>query len=70
MLPLAMAKAGDVVTIRKITGKDEVRQHLAELGFVVDETVTVVSEIAGNLILQVKDSRLALDKTMANRIMI
>ncbi len=70
MLPLAMAKTGDVVTIRKITGKDEVRQHLAELGFVVDETVTVVSEIAGNLILQVKDSRLALDKTMANRIMI
>lgn len=70
MIPLAMAKTGDVVTIRKITGKDEVRQHLAELGFVVDETVTVVSEIAGNLILQVKDSRLALDKTMANRIMI
>ncbi len=70
MMPLAMAKTGDVVTIRKITGKDEVRQHLAELGFVVDETVTVVSEIAGNLILQVKDSRLALDKTMANRIMI
>lgn len=70
MMPMAMAKTGDVVTIRKITGKDEVRQHLAELGFVVDETVTVVSEIAGNLILQVKDSRLALDKTMANRIMI
>lgn len=70
MMPLAMVKTGDVVTIRKITGKDEVRQHLAELGFVVDETVTVVSEIAGNLILQVKDSRLALDKTMANRIMI
>lgn len=70
MMPLAMAKTGDVVTIRKITGKDEVRQRLAELGFVVDETVTVVSEIAGNLILQVKDSRLALDKTMANRIMI
>ena len=70
MMPMVMAKTGDVVTIRKITGKDEVRQHLAELGFVVDETVTVVSEIAGNLILQVKDSRLALDKTMANRIMI
>ena len=46
------------------------RQHLAELGFVVDSDVTVVSEIAGNLILQVKDSRIALDKTMANRIMI
>ena len=70
MMPLAMAKTGETVTTRKITGKDEVRQHLAELGFVVDSDVTVVSEIAGNLILQVKDSRIALDKTMANRIMI
>ena len=70
MMPMTMAKTGEKVTIRKITGKDEVRQHLAELGFVVDSDVTVVSEIAGNLILQVKDSRIALDKTMANRIMI
>ena len=70
MMPLTMAITGDTVTIRKITGRDEVRQHLAELGFVVDSDVTVVSEIAGNLILQVKDSRIALDKTMANRIMI
>ena len=70
MMPLTMAKTGDTVTIRKITGRDEVRQHLAELGFVVDSDVTVVSEIAGNLILQVKDSRIALDMTMANRIMI
>ena len=70
MMPLTMAKTGETVTIRKITGRDEVRQHLAELGFVVDSDVTVVSEIAGNLILQVKESRIALDKTMANRIMI
>ena len=48
----------------------DVRQHLAELGFVVNSDVTVVSQLAGNLILQVKDSRVALDKTMANRIMI
>ena len=70
MMPLTLAKPGETVTIRKITGKDELRQHLAELGFVVDSTVTVVSEIAGNLILQVKDSRIALDKSMASRIMI
>lgn len=70
MMPLSMAKTGETVTIRKITGKDEVRQHLAELGFVVDGTVMVVNEIAGNLILQVKDSRIALDRTMANRIMV
>lgn len=70
MVPLSMAKPGETVTIRKITGKDEIRQHLAELGFVTDCAVTVVSEIAGNLILQVRDSRVALDRTMANRIMI
>lgn len=70
MMPLSMATPGEPVVIRKITGKDEVRQHLAELGFVVDSVVTVVSQLSGNLILQVKDSRVALDKTMANRIMI
>ena len=70
MMPLTMAKSGERVTIKKITGKDEIRQHLAELGFVVDSDITVVSEIAGNLIVQVKDSRTALDKSMANRIMI
>ena len=69
-MPLTMAKAGETVTIKKITGKDEIRLHLAELGFVVDSEVTVVNEIAGNLIIQVKESRIALDKTMANRIMI
>lgn len=69
-MPLSMAKAGQTVTIRRITGKDEVRTHLAQLGFVVDAAVTVVSELAGNLIIQVKDSRVALDKTMANRILI
>ena len=45
MMPLTMARPGETVTIRKITGRDEVRQHLAELGFVVDSDVTVVSEI-------------------------
>ena len=70
MMPLTMAKAGETVTIKKITGKDEIRLHLAELGFVVGSEVTVVNEIAGNLILQVKESRIALDKTMVNRIMI
>ncbi len=69
-MPLTMAKPGETVTIRRITGRDDMRRHLAQLGFVVDSDVTVVSEIAGNLIVQVKDSRIALDKTMANRIMI
>ena len=56
MIPLTMAERGEPVTIRKITGKDEVRQHLAELG--------------GGLIVQVKDARVALDRGMANRILI
>ncbi len=70
MMPLSMAKSGEIVIIKKITGKDEIRQHLAELGLVVEEAVKVVSEVGGNLIIQVKDSRIALDKTMANRIMV
>ena len=70
MMPLTMAKTGETVTIRKITGRDEVRQHLAELGFVVGGDVTVVTQLGGNLIVQVKDSRVALDRSMANRIMI
>ncbi len=69
-MPLSMAKPGETVTIRRITGKDEVRRHLAEMGFVVDAVVTVVSELAGSLILQVKDSRVALDQRMAGRILI
>ena len=70
MMPLTMANPGETVTIRKITGKDEVRQHLAELGFVVDSDITIVTQLSGNLIVQVKDIRVALDRSMANRIMI
>ncbi|HIQ57820.1 MAG TPA: ferrous iron transport protein A [Candidatus Merdivicinus intestinavium] len=69
-MPLTFAKVGETSRIVKITGKDEVRQHLANLGFVSGEQVTVVSEMAGNLILKIKDSRIALDKGMASRIMI
>jgi ferrous iron transport protein A len=69
-MPLTMSRTGETNTIRKITGKDEVRQHLAELGFVVGERITVVSELGGNMILSVKDSRVALDRSLANRIMV
>ena len=69
-MPLTLARAGETNIIRKVTGRDEVRRHLAELGFVVGASVTVVSEIAGNMILSVKDSRVALDRDMATRIMI
>lgn len=70
MIPLTMAAIGETVTIRKITGKDEVRQHLAELGFVAGQEVTVVSSLNGNLIINVKGSRIALDETMARRVML
>ena len=69
-MPLGMADIGDVNIIKKITGRDDVRQHLAELGFVVGAEVRVVNDISGNLILSVKDSRVALDRTMAMRIMV
>ena len=70
MMPLTFAKSGETNCIKKISGNDEVRRHLAELGFVVGELVTVVSEMGGNMILSVKDSRIALDKTLVNRIII
>ncbi len=70
MMPLGMASVGDVNIIKQIKGRDEVRQHLSEMGFVVGAEVKVVSELGGNLILNVKESRVALDKTMAMRIMV
>lgn len=69
-MPLTIAKTGETNHIKKITGQDDVRQRLAELGFVVGECVTVVSEISGNMILSIKGTRVALDKSMANRIMV
>lgn len=70
MMPLGMASVGDTNIIKRITGQDDVKQHLSELGFVVGAEVTVVNELGGNLILNVKESRIALDKTMAMRIMV
>ncbi|MBR2667567.1 MAG: ferrous iron transport protein A [Oscillospiraceae bacterium] len=69
MMPLTMSKEGETVTIRKITGLDDTRARLAEMGFVTGAAVTVITRAAGNLIVQVKDSRVALDRTMASRIM-
>lgn len=70
MMPLTFAPVGTPAVIRKITGKDDVRQHLAELGFVAGQEVTVVSSLNGNLIINVKGSRIALDETMARRVML
>ncbi len=69
-MPLTMAPLGTVNVIKRITGKDDTRQFLEKLGFVVGEMVTVISEIEGNVIVQVKDSRVAISKEMACKIMV
>lgn len=69
-MPLFMAQIGETNSIKKISGKDDVRQHLAELGFVVGVPVTVISKIGDNMILSVLDSRIAIDKTMTTRIIV
>lgn len=70
MMPLSIADKGKTFRVRQINGKDETQRFLESLGFVVGEAVTVISEIGGNMILMVKDSRIALDKKMAARIMV
>lgn len=69
-MPLSMARPGESRCIKTITGRDEVRQHLTDLGFCVGSQVTVISELSGNLILRVKDCRVALNRSMANRIIV
>ena len=70
MMPLTMAKVGEPNKIKRIGGREETKKFLENLGFVTGGVVTVVSEISGNMILNVKDSRVALGKDMANKIMI
>jgi ferrous iron transport protein A len=69
-MPLSFMKTGEKNTIKRITGQDETKRFLESLGFVAGATVTVVSEIGGNMILNIKDSRIALDKNMARRIVV
>jgi ferrous iron transport protein A len=70
MMPLSMVKEGEPNIIKKVGGKDETRKFLESLGFVSGSQVTVVSQISGNLIVNVKDSRVAIGKDMANKIMV
>lgn len=69
-MPLSMAPEGKESVIRKIGGKEETRLFLERLGFVAGAIVTVVSEIQGNLIVNVKDSRVAIGKDMASKILV
>ena len=70
MMPLSMIAEGQPSVIKKIGGTEETRRFLENLGFVVGGTVTVISQIGGNMIVNVKDARVAIGKDMANKIMV
>ena len=70
MMPLSMVKEGEPNIIKKVGGKEETRKFLENLGFVTGGTVTVISLTGGNMIVNVKDSRVAIGKDMANKIMV
>ena len=69
-MPLSMVKEGEPNVIKKVGGKEETRRFLENLGFVAGGTVTVISEISGNVIVNVKESRVAVSKEMASKIMV
>lgn len=69
-MPLTMVKAGEPNIIKKVGGKEETKRFLENLGFVTGGIVTVISEIGGNMIVNVKDSRVAIGKDMANKIIV
>ena len=70
MMPLNMANIGEYNIIKKIGGKPEIRKHLENLGFVVGSNVCIISEIGGNIIVKVKESRVAVSRELAQKIMI
>ena len=70
MMPLTMLNTGETNTIKKVGGKEETKHFLENLGFVAGGNVTVVSETGGNLIVNIKDSRVAIGKDMANKIIV
>ena len=69
-MPLSMVKKGEANIIKRVGGKEEVRKFLGNIGFVVGAAVTVISEIKGKMIVEVKDSRVAIGKDMATKIMV
>lgn len=70
MIPLSMVEKGKAVIVQRVGGKDETRRFLENLGFVSGATVTVINEASGNLIVNVKESRIAIGKDMATKIMV
>ena len=70
MMPLTLANVGEESIVRKVSGTPEVRKHLEDLGFIAGGAVTVVSSLGGNIIVKVKESRVAISEEMARKIMI
>ena len=70
MMPLTMANAGEENIIKKVGGKEDTRRFLENLGFVAGAAVTVISQVEGNIIVNIKDSRVAIGKDIANKIMV
>lgn len=70
MIPLLFSNVGEVNIIKKVGGRPETKKHLENLGFVVGANVTVINSIGGNLIVNVKETRVAISKEMAQKIMV
>ncbi len=70
MMPLIMAQTGVVQSIKRINGKDDTKRFLENLGFVVGSEVTVISQMEGDVIVKIKEARVAISKSMASRIMV
>jgi len=69
-MPLSMVRPGETNVIKKVGGKEETKKFLENLGFVTGSAITVVSESSGNIIVNVKESRVAIGKDMANKILV
>lgn len=69
-MPLTMVNVGEKMLVKRINGKDDTRRFLENLGFVEGTEVSVVSELSGNMIINIKDTRVAINKAMASRIMV
>lgn len=70
MMPLTMVNVGEKMLVKRINGKDDTRRFLENLGFVEGTEISVVSELSGNMIINIKDTRVAINKAMASRIMV
>lgn len=70
MMPLALADVGEENMVKRVGGNPEMKKHLEDLGFVAGSNVTIVNKLGGNIIVNVKDSRIAISNEMAQKIMV